>query len=198
MTTHGRGMLSRFWLGSIADRLVRQVAAPVLLVRPQAEPVPEADQAPSLKQVLIPLDGSALAEQIIPHAIALGRLSRAEYTLLHVIEPIAEAYGMELSRAGFDEAALARMRVVAQDYLDGVAARFQAEALRVRTAVDSDPAPQAILEYARVHAIDLIALATHGRGGVARLLLGSVADKVARSATIPVLLQRPRDEAPDH
>jgi nucleotide-binding universal stress UspA family protein len=194
MTTHGRGALSRFWLGSVADKLVRQLPMPMLLVRPH-EPAPDFVHAPVFAHVLIPLDGSALAEQILPHALALGRLTQAEFTLLQAIPPVMRAYSMELYGAGWDYQALEQMRTNAHAYLDGIAAPLRAESLRVRTVVVDEFPVGAILEYVRAHAVDLIALATHGRSGVANWLLGGVADKVVRGATLPVLLYRPQSEA---
>ena len=83
MTTHGRGAVSRFWLGSVADKLVRQLPMPVLLVRPH-EPAPDFAHPPIFRRALIPLDGSTLAEQILPHALGLGGLTQAEFTLFQV------------------------------------------------------------------------------------------------------------------
>jgi nucleotide-binding universal stress UspA family protein len=194
MTTHGRGAVSRFWLGSVADKLVRQLPMPVLLVRPQGE-APDFAHAPARSHILIPLDGSALAEQILPHALVLGRLTQAEFTLLQAVPLVIQAYGTELYGAGWDDQVLEQLRANAHAYLDGVAASLRAESLRVRTVVMDGLPASAILEYARAQAVDLIALATHGRSGVARWLLGGVADKVVRGATLPVLLYRPQSEA---
>ena len=190
MTTHGRGALSRRWMGSVADRLMRQSVAPVLLVRPQDTP-PDLGVEPILKHLLIPLDGSALAEQILPHACALGRLMQAELTLIQAAElalASTELYGSE-----FDSSVQERVQAQAQRYLDGVAAGMRSEGLNVQTKVVLGWPAQHILEYAHSHKIDAIALAAHGRGGVARLLLGSVSDKVVRGATAPVLLCRPHE-----
>jgi nucleotide-binding universal stress UspA family protein len=77
MTTHGRGLLSRAWLGSVADRLVRQLPMPMLLVRPHETDPADITNPPSINHVLIPLDGSELSECIVPHALALGRLMGA-------------------------------------------------------------------------------------------------------------------------
>jgi nucleotide-binding universal stress UspA family protein len=194
MTTHGRGALSRFWLGSVADKLVHQALMPVLLVRPQ-EQAPDLTQEPRFKHILVPLDGSALAEHILPGALALGRLMQAEYTLLQAIEPLNATYGAELYAAGLSDQVLEQLRTNAQDYLDRSAASLRAEAVGVQTAVVAEAPAAAILDYATAHAVDLIALATHGRGGVARWLVGGVADKVVRGSSVPVLLHRPHDEA---
>jgi nucleotide-binding universal stress UspA family protein len=83
MTTHGRGAFSRFWLGSVADTLVRCASMPILLIRPQATPT-ELEQTRTIKHILVPLDGSVRAERILPPATALGALTGAAFTLLHV------------------------------------------------------------------------------------------------------------------
>jgi len=190
MTTHGRGAFSRFWLGSVADTLVSHAPVPVLLIRPQ-ERLPNLDLAPTIKRILIPLDGSTCAEQIIPPAIALGALLGAEFTLLHVIASNSADYGLEWPTARPGAHSPTQLRARAEAYLDRVAELLGAQSLVVHTAVvDGQPTPT-ILEYACDHGIDLIAIATHGRGGSARLLLGSVADKVVRGASMPVLLYRP-------
>jgi nucleotide-binding universal stress UspA family protein len=191
MTTHGRGALSRFWLGSIADTVIRQVSVPVLLIRPQEQPLDIAHE-PAVKHILIPLDGSALAEHMLTHATALGRLVQAEYTLLQAIEPVSMGYGTELYGVAVDTQAMEQLRTQAQEYLDRLAVGLRADGMRVQTAAVIDLAATAILNYAHEHAVDLIALATHGRTGLARWLVGGVADKVIRGATVPVLLHRPQ------
>ena len=192
MTTHGRGALSRLWLGSVTDRLVRQSPAPVLLVRPE-ESAPAPEQEPPLKHVLVPLDGSALAEQILPRAVALGSLVQARYTLLQVAELALSGEGAELYGSAFDEEVQGRVRARSQRYLDHVAGPLRSEGLTVETATVFGWSAQDILTYAADQAVDAIALATHGRSGIARLLIGSVADKIVRGATVPVLLFRPHD-----
>jgi nucleotide-binding universal stress UspA family protein len=172
---------------------VRRAPVPVLLVRPQ-EAAPDLAQEPVIRHVLAPLDGSALAEQVLAHAIALGTSMGAEYTLLQAIEPVVGEYGVELYAAEPGEPAFAHLRTAAQTYLEHMAARLRAESLWVRTAVVVGPPARAILEYARSQAVDLIAMATHGRSGIANLLVGGVADKVLRGASIPVLLHRPHAE----
>jgi nucleotide-binding universal stress UspA family protein len=180
MTTHGRGPLSRFWLGSVADQLVRHLSIPILLVRPRDAPPDPQGEKPVLRRVLVPLDGSALAEQILEPALALVELMGAKCCLFRVVEPVGKP------------ATLNRRQEDARAYLEQVAQPYQARSLPVHTrvAVHSHPAA-AILDEAQALRIDLIALATHGRGGLKRLLLGSVADKVLRGASIPVLVRRP-------
>jgi nucleotide-binding universal stress UspA family protein len=191
MTTHGRGALSRAWLGSIADALMRSVSMPVLLVRPHEQPADIAHE-PAIRHILVPLDGSMLAEQILVHATELGRMTQAEYTLLQATDPFFVGYGPEMSPIGAEEQFLVSLQAQAQEYLDGVAARLRAEGLQVQTTTMIEFAATAILDYARDQAVDLIALETQGRGGLARWIVGGVADKVIRSASVPVLLHRPQ------
>lgn len=190
MTTHGRGAFSRFWLGSVADTLVRCAPMPILLIRPQ-ETAPDLAQTPAIKHILVPLDMSALAEQVLPPTAALGALTEAAITLLHVIVPDAAGYETDWPIVRPEVGVLAAICAATQSYLARIAERLGAQSLVVHTAViGGQPAP-AILEYAHEHVIDLIALATHGRSGAARILLGSIADKIVRGATTPVLLYRP-------
>lgn len=200
MMTHGYGGFERAWLGSVADALVRCSPVPVLLLRP-GEGATDLERPPALQKILIPLDASSPSEQILEQALALGTLMQAEYTLLHVVEPIALG-GMApvVFAPGVDPGALEQSQRAAQRYLDDVAVRLRAEGAQVQTRILVSPQPAAaILDAARQDGIELIAMATHGRGGLARLLLGSVADKVLRGAEIPVLLYRPREEhSTDH
>jgi nucleotide-binding universal stress UspA family protein len=191
ISTHGRTRLSRLWLGSIADTLIREVTVPVLLVRPQEQPL-DLGRELVISHILVPLDGSALAEQILAHATALGRLTGAGYTLLQVVETLSIAYGPEAPLDGAEEPALGVLQAQAQTYLDRVAAGLREAGLQVQTATVVDQAAGAILEYAQAQAVSLIALETHGRSGLKRWIFGGVADKVIRGATVPVLLHRPQ------
>jgi nucleotide-binding universal stress UspA family protein len=183
MTTHGRGPLSRFWLGSVADGFVRIATIPVLLVRPQ-ENSPDLASEPVLRHMLIPLDGSALAERILEPATALGKLLECDYTLLR-------AYGPEVNMNPLGEMVLNQLESMAQNYLDQTSQRLKALGLKVQARIAHAQHPaSAIIDAAQKHPIDLIAMATHGRRGLPRLLLGSVADKVIRGASIPLLTHR--------
>jgi nucleotide-binding universal stress UspA family protein len=178
MTTHGAGPVSRAFLGSTADELVRRAPVPVLLTRPR-RPAPDAAGEPAVRRILIPLDGSPASELILRPALALARLAGASCTLFHVAEP---------STSAADQVGPAR------DYLAALVRRLPGQAPEVRTrVVVGRHAATCILEEARGY--DLIALATHGRGGLKRLLLGSVADKVLRGAGAPLLLARQDDQA---
>jgi nucleotide-binding universal stress UspA family protein len=191
MTTHGYGLLSRTWLGSVADSFVRHASMPVLLVRPGAGEPSQAVE-PVFQHVLIPLDGSALAEQILPFATALGDPLVTSFTLLQVVAPVVLGYAPYASAVGLDERILDETQAEARAYLEQIAGHLRAQGAQVRTVVVVGEPVLAILDYASDHRADLIALETQGRSGLARLLLGSVADKVVRGAGTPVLLHRPQ------
>jgi nucleotide-binding universal stress UspA family protein len=192
MTTHGRGGLARFWLGSVADSLLRWSTAPILLLRPD-DGTPDPARPRTIQRILIPLDGSAQSEAMVEHAVALGQLMQSEYTLLRVVAPfVLGASAPFTTPTDFDPDRTMRRQAEAQHDLDTVARRLQAAGATVRTRVlITEQVAAAILEEASQHGIDLIAMSTHGRSGLARLLIGSVADKVLRGAERAVLVYRP-------
>jgi nucleotide-binding universal stress UspA family protein len=184
MATHGRGGLSRFWLGSMAETLVRQLPMPIVLIRPQ-EKMEHGTKTFSPRRILIPLDGSTLSEEILDPVIELGNLFSAEFTLLRVLEPFVST--LELSNQGVLDELTRRY----SNYLDLIADRLRDRKLRVETRVVINPSVgAAIVEEARHRQADLIAISTHGHSGLRRLFLGSVADKVIRASTIPIFIHR--------
>jgi nucleotide-binding universal stress UspA family protein len=192
MTSHGWGGLARLWLGSVADVLVRTSPVPVLLLRPD-EGMSGSDRSRTIQRILLPLDGSPRSEAIVEHAFALGQVMHSEYTLLRVVAPfILGAPAPFTTPTDFDPDRTMRLQTEAQDYLDTIARRLRSADVQVQTRVlISEQVAAAIIEDARQHSIDLIAMSTAGRSGLARLLIGSVADKVLRSAEIPLLMYRP-------
>jgi nucleotide-binding universal stress UspA family protein len=192
MAPHGRGGVRRAWLGSVADHLVRHLEVPVLLVRPAEDgATPASASAPN--QILVPLDGSPLAEEVLGPAADLARLWGSELTLLRVVQPVV-FYGDELLGwpAPYDKELTASSRSQAEDYVRDIAERLRGEGLRASgVAVVGWGAADAILKTARPDQVAAIAVATHGRGGLRRLALGSVADKLIRAADVPVLVRRP-------
>lgn len=189
MTTHGRGGLSRAWLGSVADALVRRATIPVLLFRPGLE-----HGSTEFRNILVPLDGSAESETAVPWALELGRLTGARYTFLRIVQMPFLMEGLtsaELLRMDSDE--LDHRRGDAERYLRRLAERVGKDGeVRTTTLLHERPA-DAILGHARDCDADLIAMATRGLGGWKRMVLGSVADKVLRGAEQPVLLYHPPD-----
>jgi len=193
LATHGRGALSRLWLGSVSDALVRRLTVPVLLIRPaEGTAIPPAER---FRKVFVALDGSTESESAIGPALALADPTRCEVVLLRVVPPIpiAGEAGMGASLA-IDDSLTASLTEQARAYLEGVAARVRSPAVKVSTRVVVEPGvAQAILHEATLADAELVALATHGARGLRRMVLGSVADKVLRGADRPVLLTRVPD-----
>ena len=139
------------------------------------------------RRIVVPLDGSERAEGALRHARVLAGCTGAEILLLRVVfDSHMDIYADPRATNSVQE----RMEKEAGEYLRQVAAGLEKEGLKVTTQVDSGSAADAIVDYADRMQADLIAMTTHGRSGIARWLLGSVADKVARGANVPVLLVR--------
>jgi nucleotide-binding universal stress UspA family protein len=193
MTSRGHGGLKRLWLGSVADAMIRQSSAPVLLVRPEENPSPRPILE-NLVQILVPLDRSAQAEAILDAARKLASLAGAELWLVEVVHPLAaplESQGTQPSK--FDVELTVLRQKEAADYLSGIAEEcLKAGVAATFSARLGASVADTILELAEFPKVGMIALATSGRGGVKRLALGSVADKLVRAAPRPVLVYRPQ------
>ena len=191
MMSHGRGGLERFWLGSVADALVRLNPAPILLLRAH-EDTQEPIQTAPVQRIIIPLDGSTRSESILPYALALGQTLGARYTLMHVnVSALPSQVPPFITPTVLDTEQTERERAKAQRYLEMIAQGIQSTGALVETQVlVSDQVVAAILDESRRDGYSLIAMSTTGRSGLRRLLLGSVADKVLRRAEVPMLIHR--------
>ncbi|HEY7699201.1 MAG TPA: universal stress protein [Vicinamibacteria bacterium] len=192
LTTHGRSGASRWWIGSVTDELLRSSGADLLLVRPWDETDDRTRRTSRFGKILVPLDGSKVAETALSPATRIADAFRSELVLARVVPSPVELTsiygvpGVELRGEAYD----ARIDE-AKSYLHAVVGRLErrtAESL----VIESGGAAEGIVEAARAGEVDLIAMASHGRGGLERALLGSVADKVLRATTRPVLVVRPR------
>lgn len=185
MSTHGRSGVGRWVYGSVADAVMRYATVPVLLVPAACDrewPVHRG------LRVLVPLDGSDVSGEAIPPAVELARVLEAEILLLQVVEPPSYAYASEYPYLTFDvDAELAEAR----KYLEMVAAELRAGGLVVSVHVASGSPASMIASVARDRGADIIAMATHGRGGLARLVMGSVATGTVQRSSVPVLVVRP-------
>lgn len=199
MASHGRGALSRLWLGSVADGFVRQTHLPVLLVRPEEDAAPPEDFSHSFQTLLVPLDGSALSESALEHATEFGELFDSAYHITRVVSyPIDIASPYLPHTAQLNQQVLQGAKKAAADYLEVRAGEMRAQGLRVETSVVVDAQPgQGVIEQAEAAGADMVAMATHGRRGLQRLVLGSTADKVLRGIHVPLLLHRPIDTDED-
>lgn len=191
MATHGRGAFSRFWLGSVADHVVRHAAAPVMLIRPLIG-VGRSATGCAFRNILVALDLSQASEAILKPVKAIAHLNQGQLTLVNVVEPAGPMLSYPMPVYG-DPGRLESQRTEAQERLDRLAGRLRTEGLSVatRVLVGAGVATQ-LLELLQKGHFDLMALTTSGAGGLQRALVGSVADKVIRGAEKPVLVVRPR------
>jgi len=196
MASHGRGTLSRACLGSVADEFLREADRPVILIRPTEGEPPSAAPVEDFETLLVPLDGSELSECALAHATELGEHFGSSYHLTRVVPyalDLGTSYLPQESRS--NQELLAEEKANAAKYLERHAERMRRRGLRVTTSVAVDVqaghAGHAILEEAEAVGCDSIAMATHGRTGLRRLILGSVADEVLRGSHVPLLLYRP-------
>lgn len=183
MSTHGRSGLGRWIYGSVADEVIRRASVPILLIPVDCE---ESWQDDQVRPVLLPLDGSMLAEQAVKPASDLARVLGAPLLLVRIVDQFV--YMGTSPRSPADETSLTSEE---QNYLESVAANLRAEGhhVAVRTAVGR-PAVR-IAAIAMEDDVSAIALATHGRSGMSRLLMGSVATSILQRALVPVLVVRP-------
>jgi nucleotide-binding universal stress UspA family protein len=188
ISTHARSGISRLSLGSVTDSLIRHTTIPVLVVKPPVSYLnPQVGGA--FRRMVVPLDGSELAEQILPRVVELAQVEDAEITLVNVLVP--HSY----SQKEIADASLPwwdKDIGVAQAYLGGIATGLRRQGVVVTTdIVIGENVASAIGDFASREKADLIAIATHGRGGVARLLHGSVADAIMHSGRMSMLVFKP-------
>jgi len=164
----------------------------VILVRPEEGEPPAAVAATDLETILVPLDGSELSESALAYATDLGELFGSAYHLTRVVAyPVDIASPYLPTTVQLNQEILMQAKEGAAEYLEAHADGMRRRGLRVTTSVAVDAqAGNGILLEADAVGCDLIAMATHGRKGVGRLVLGSAADKVLRGTQVPLLLYR--------
>jgi nucleotide-binding universal stress UspA family protein len=203
VSNRGRSGRKRWGIGSVAGKIMSASKIPVLLVRTE-ESEETAGKEWEIKTVLVPLDGSELAESVLPHVKALGKQSgegSVEVVLLRVCEPptIPSYYGPELSGVPLDwgkyvEQELTREKERASEYLAELESKFKAKGIRVRSEVIQGKPDDEIVEYANKNRFSMIIMATHGRSGLSRMVYGSVAVNLLHGVTSPILVVKPQDE----
>ena len=173
-------------MGSVAEKILRSTANPLLLVRAGDEAEPASDAR--IKSVIVPLDGSELAEGVLTTVIELAKALRLEVVLLRGYEFPASAYYGE-DYLPDCESLKARIREKSNNYLEVKVAALKPKGLeKVFAAVAEGAAADEIIAYARQRPGVLVAMCTHGRSGIRRWVLGSVTEKVVRHSGGPVLV----------
>lgn len=197
MTSHGRTGLSRVWIGSVAMGVIKQAAVPVLMLRPVKTPDDRKAAHHLFTKILVPVDGSEFSGDMLGPAVDLAKCTGATLELLRVVEPvplITADMGVPFAYPPMvqDDPATNHLFEEAKLGVAEQAKRLaETEGVKVNaTALIAAHVSNAIIDFARGHDVDLIAMTTHGRG-VSRLVFGSVADKVVRSSGLPMLLLRP-------
>lgn len=180
MGTHGRRGLRRLFIGSVAEEVLRKAPCPVLTVRAGEDVAP----AWNVRNILAPVDFSEQSEMAVQHAKELALTYGAQITLLHAVEEVMypSAYGMEMAEVPGVE--------VVKRVEKSLATMAREEIGYEHVTVDSTIgyAPASILDYIETNDVDLVVIATHGRSGFERLLLGSVTERVVRRAPVPVFV----------
>lgn len=189
MSSHARGGLKRIALGSVTDYLIRRANVPVLVVRPPAD-FAGAMKDQTVSRIVVPLDGSALAEQVLPEVAALAMQLCSTVSLIQVLTPVSYSQ-REIMQPGlpwWDEDI-----ATAEAYLTRAGSYLTEQGITVgKEVLLSDDIATAILDYATRTRADIIALATSGTGGMNRYVFGSVADEVTRKSSTSLLVFHPK------
>lgn len=203
MTTHDRGAMERLLAGSVTGHVMRHAGKPILILHASRR---DAGAPPTVRRILVALDGSSFGDRVLPHVETMGTMMGAEVILLNVIEPMiavvaTASLGEPVLGAGSPVAALPtdqEARAQAGDWLERRAARLRAAGLDVTThVIVHTSVGRSIIDFAREHDVDMIAMSTHGRGGLKRLLMGSVARHVLLSSQAMLLVVNPTGQPSD-
>ena len=172
MATHGRSGLSRWAVGSVADKVVRSTNRQLLMLIRAKGAYPDVRAKRILKKALVPLDGSPRSEAVIPHVVEMARSLRMELTLLQAVPKTNH------------------VRAEVEDYLQGWCVRLADKGISAEYQVRVGLAADAIIDLADELAMDVVAMSTHGQNAISLWPLGSVAQKVLLGGDTPLLLVR--------
>ena len=184
MATHGRSGLGRWVYGSTSDRVLHTSSVPLLLVRP---PQDGRIKEETFRALVLPLDGSELGEKILPEAEALAKKLSLSITLVRVVPTATLAMGAMEPYAA-DPRLLEYSLDAAKEYIDEKTQALSKKGLRVTSKVIQGYVPTEIIDIADGLPGSIVMMTTHGRSGMGRWVLGSVADRVLRASNRPVLL----------
>jgi len=188
MATHGRSGLTRWLLGSVAEKVLRAASNPLLLVR--AGDGPATGGKATIDSVTVPLDGSELAESILAPVVELAKAVKLAVRLIRCYSVADMIYGYEDYSAGLGTLR-EKSKEEAVEYLQARIRHLREQGLTELVPLTSEGEPgEAIIEAAKETPNSLIAMCTHGRSGVNRWLLGSITEKVVRHSGHPVLVIR--------
>lgn len=203
MASHGRTGIARWWMGSVADKVLQMANNPVLVIRASQGITPGAGRLPT--RLVVPLDGSDMAELALPHVAYLAGRLRIPVTLLQATPTEEEYFRYAAAGAGISPPAapsspsiselVQSIKVETQGYLEDRVSLLKEQGvadLDVELA-QGNPA-EAIVDRVASDEGSIVVMTTHGRSGVSRMMLGSVAERVVRQSSCPVLLIRTQAE----
>ena len=176
MATHGRGGLKRILMGSVTEAVVSRLDVPILVTRP-------GTAVRTWSRLVVALDGSSRSEAILEDVVPLARKLKASVNLIRSVLP-------PITMTALGEIPGVQIAENPMPYLEGVKTRLSSEGVEASVVVLKGRAGAEILRYLREQGASLLCMTTHGRSGLARALLGSIADEVMRQAPCPVLLRR--------
>lgn len=186
MSTHGRSGINRWVMGSVTDKVLHAVDAPLLIVRSKEG---SSEVSVELGTIIVPLDGSALSEQVLPHAVSLAKALGSAVTLLRATH-FPHYVPMDYPASMYDDI-IQETTAEAEEYLRHMDQQLAIEGVaKSQAQVKQGEAAGAILDLADDSSSALIAMCTHGRSGMGRWVLGSVTDRVVQHSNGPVLVVR--------
>ena len=190
MATHGESGVKRWALGSVADKVVRATNRPVALIRAKGVR-PDVRKKGILKKALVPLDGSKEAEEIVPYVQELASKLKADVVLFQVIKtPYETINAAGYGSGNYTEQQIASEKAFAEDYLGKIGSQLKQKGVTVTTKVRFGNAAEEIIKLADEMCADVVGMSTHGRSGIGRWVLGSVAGRILHEGTTPLLLVR--------
>ncbi len=203
IATHGRSGLKRWALGNVADKVLRASKIPTLVVSAGIPDTTPYDEWPR-KTIMVPLDGSELAESVLSHAEALAkqRGEPMDVILIKVCEPPAmptyyapELSGVPLNWGEYLDQEVVKCKQMSLEYLAGIEKRFKDSKINVRSEVLVGKAADELVGYATKNPFSIIVMATHGRSGLSRLIYGSVAANLIYGVSNPIFVVKPQGSA---
>ena len=191
MSTHGRSGIKRWAMGSVADKVLRAAKQPIALIRAKVARPDMFGERNILSKILVALDGSKESEAVIPYIEELASKLQADVILLQVIAPDYHIYAAGGPEYGvYAEQQIESMKKFARDYLEEIVSRLKQSEVTAKAEIVLGTAAETIINYADQTNASLVALTTHGRSGVSRWAIGSVAERVLRAGNTPLLLVR--------
>jgi nucleotide-binding universal stress UspA family protein len=189
MSTHGRSGIRRWYVGSVADKVLHTCKNPMLVIK-GSEDGQSHEGTANVKRLLVPLDGSPLAELALPHAVVLAKALNADIDLMRVYTALTHAYYGEGFIPNYEEMT-ETFRREASEYLEEKASMLKEEGLsHVKCIIEEGDAAAEIIDVAHKMKENLVAMCSHGRSGIGRWVLGGTADRVIRYSEDPIVVIR--------